>query len=135
MDGMKHREQALVAVNKASRQPVGGSELVATLGDESGDVQSKVLPLNEERFKNMETEKAAGVSTLNITSVEDSIPVYTIQVYALEKFISPDQFSLHPLQVSLGNDGLHRYTYGEYDGWSAALTILDSIRGAGFPDA
>ena len=65
----------------------------------------------------------------------DSIPTYTIQLYALQNRIDPQRIKFSPLIVSKGNDGLHRYTYGEYRGYSKALEQLDSVRRSGFPDA
>jgi len=65
----------------------------------------------------------------------DSIPTYTIQIYALRHKIDPSRISLSPLIISDGNDGLFRYTYGKYIGYSKALEILFPIRESGFPDA
>ncbi len=65
----------------------------------------------------------------------DSIPTYTIQVMALKKPIDMEKLDLSHLIVSSGNDGLNRYTYGQYIGWSKALLSLYDIRESGFPDA
>lgn len=69
------------------------------------------------------------------TILPDSIPTYTIQLYALRNRIDPKRIKLGPLVVSKGDDELHRYTYGEYKGYSKALEELDTIRKSGFPDA
>ncbi len=65
----------------------------------------------------------------------DSIPTYTIQLFALRNWINPRRIELGPLVVTEGDDSLFRYTYGEYIGYSKALEHLDSIRKSGFPDA
>ena len=65
----------------------------------------------------------------------DSIPTYTIQIYALLKPIDKKKISLSPVIISPGEDGLHRYTWGEFIGYSKALELLDTIRNSGYPDA
>ena len=65
----------------------------------------------------------------------DSIPIYTIQLYALRKKIDPERIKFKPVTISEGGDSLYFYTYGKYKGYSKALTELDSIRKSGFPDA
>jgi hypothetical protein len=65
----------------------------------------------------------------------DSLPTYTIQIYALRNPIDPKKIRLSPLLISSGTDGLYRYTYGEYLGYSNALQFLYKIRETGFPDA
>lgn len=64
----------------------------------------------------------------------DSLPIYTIQIYALKNPVPAAYFEL-PLIVSPGEDGLYRYTFGEYRGWSKALEKLFDIRNSGYPDA
>ena len=68
-------------------------------------------------------------------SVADTVSVYTIQIMALEKHKSKKLFMISPLTVSLGNDGLHRYTYGEFKVYSEALVVLFELRKSGYPDA
>lgn len=68
-------------------------------------------------------------------TITDSIPTYTIQVFALKKPIRSGKMNLSPLIISQGEDGLYRYTYGEFTGWSKALELLDQIRNSGYPDA
>lgn len=69
------------------------------------------------------------------SSENDSIPIYTIQVYALLNPIDAKKIDFSPIIISRGNDGLHRYTYGEFIGYSKALDLLFSIRDSGYPDA
>jgi hypothetical protein len=72
---------------------------------------------------------------VNQYEMADSIPTYTIQIYAVKKPIKKVKIKLSPLIISLGEDGLYRYTYGEFAGWSKALELLDEIRNSGYPDA
>ena len=65
----------------------------------------------------------------------DSIPTYTIQLYALRKRIDPKRITIGTVAISEGDDSLYRYTYGEYIGYSKALEELDSIKKSGYPDA
>ena len=65
----------------------------------------------------------------------DSIPTYTIQLYALRNRMDPKRIKLGEVAISEGNDSLYRYTYGKYIGYSKALEQLDSLRKSGFPDA
>ncbi|MBN1599602.1 MAG: PD40 domain-containing protein [Bacteroidales bacterium] len=65
----------------------------------------------------------------------DSLPTYTIQIMALKNPVDKGYFKIQPVVVSSGDDGLYRYTYGEYKGWTTALTTLENIRNNGFADA
>jgi hypothetical protein len=65
----------------------------------------------------------------------DSLPVYTIQILALRNAVNIVNVTLSPLIISDGEDGLRRYTYGEYRGWSKALKQLEIIKNSGYPDA
>lgn len=71
----------------------------------------------------------------DITLISDSIPTYTIQLFALKKPIKVSEINIIPIVVSKGGDGLIRYTTGEYRGWSVALSHLNHLRANGFPDA
>jgi hypothetical protein len=73
--------------------------------------------------------------TTHTFHVKDTSNIYTIQIMALENPISTKEFSISPLLVSPGDDGLFRYTYGEYSIYSEALLILYEIRESGFSDA
>jgi hypothetical protein len=65
----------------------------------------------------------------------DTIPIYTVQVLALKHAMRPFKAKLLSLNVSSGKDGFHRYTIGEFQGWSVAVSELERIRNKGFPDA
>lgn len=71
----------------------------------------------------------------NYSITQDFLPIYTVQIMALLKPVKKKKFSIYPLNVSTGNDGLYRYTYGEYAEYSKALVILHEIRESGYPDA
>jgi hypothetical protein len=71
----------------------------------------------------------------HFSSASDSLPIYTIQVYALYKPMNIKKIKLSPLKVSLGPDGLYRYTFGEYTGYSTARKKLDEMWNSGYPDA
>ena len=89
----------------------------------------------DERNKQEEESKYYAAEEISAISSSAELPVYTIQVIALKHPVKASFFKLAPLKISAGNDGLYRYTYGEYHGWSVASSHLDSIKEAGFPDA
>jgi tetratricopeptide (TPR) repeat protein len=65
----------------------------------------------------------------------DSIPPYTIQVYALHKPLSSKKMNISSVKISFGDDGLYRYTYGEFLNYAEARKVLDEIWVSGYPDA
>jgi tetratricopeptide (TPR) repeat protein len=67
--------------------------------------------------------------------VYDSLSTYTIQLYALQKPLNMKKMKITPLKVSFGNDGLYRYTYGEFTGYYEARKKLDEMWISGYPDA
>jgi len=92
---------------------------------------------NELNYSEYSDESALGENAYvsETFSDPDSLPTYTIQILALRKPMDPGKIKLKPVTVSPGNDGLNRYTWGEFIGYSKALNMLENIRESGFPDA
>ncbi|OFX16496.1 MAG: hypothetical protein A2033_10985 [Bacteroidetes bacterium GWA2_31_9] len=62
--------------------------------------------------------------------------VYTIQIKASTNIVEKTEFNgLEPVKEFIGSDGFHRYTYGEFSGYSAAKAEWEKIITNGFPDA
>ncbi len=75
------------------------------------------------------------VRSLSDSSVSVSA-TFTIQIMALRKPVSIDYFSnLENVTMFIGNDGLHRYVYGNFQSMSEALKELPRIRKMGYKDA
>jgi len=110
------------------------SEIVAFASD-SEITSTGVFQDSSYAPENQAMNKDVISDTKKDDSVADTVSVYTIQVMALEKHKSKKLFSISPLTISLGNDGLHRYTYGEFKVYSKALVILFELRKSGYPDA
>lgn len=68
-------------------------------------------------------------------AISDSVAIYTIQIYALHKPINSKGIKLSPVKISKGDDGLYRYTFEEFAGYSNARKKLDEIWVSGYPDA
>lgn len=63
-------------------------------------------------------------------------PVYTIQVLAGRNAVDPGSFkTLADVKVTLGEDGIYRYTTGEFCNLTLAQKELDSIIAKGYRDA
>ncbi len=63
---------------------------------------------------------------------------YTVQILALRNPKLVDRAfikKLHGVVRHKGKDGLHRYTYGEYEGAEDAVAMLNTIREMGYADA
>lgn len=60
---------------------------------------------------------------------------YTVQVSAMQKEVEPDYFTIENVKKRVGEDGLIRYTKGQFDQYEAAKTMLDEIKEAGYPEA
>ncbi len=61
---------------------------------------------------------------------------YTIQIMALKNPVEVSYFKpLEGVVMYSGNDGLHRYVYGTYQGIEEALKVLPSIKEMGYKDA
>ena len=66
----------------------------------------------------------------------EGIPTYTIQIYALIHPPHPKAFNkVTDVRVFHGKDKFYRYTVGEYEGFSAAKKVLNTIVEKGFKDA
>jgi len=109
-------------------------EIVAFVSD--SDINSASFIHNSPfALENQTMNKDLISDTTRGNSIDDTLSIYTIQVMALERHKSKKLFSISPLTISLGNDGLHRYTYGEFSVYSEALSILFELRKSGYPDA
>jgi outer membrane protein OmpA-like peptidoglycan-associated protein len=74
--------------------------------------------------------KSLSDSTVSVSAT------FTIQIMALRKPVSIDYFSnLENVTMFIGNDGLHRYVYGNFQSMSEALKELPRIRKMGYKDA
>ena len=66
----------------------------------------------------------------------EGIPIYTIQIYALVRPPHSKAFNkVSDVRVFHGKDKFYRYTVGEYEGFSAAKKVLNTIVEKGFKDA
>jgi tetratricopeptide (TPR) repeat protein len=123
----------------ASSQVQNGSTVPAEKTANTGNIETEINSEPDYNKQDMENVESNTLSVVEMSvmnkSTPDSIPTYTIQIYALRRHIDPMKIKLSPLKISPGNDGLYRYTYGEYIGYSQALLRLDKIRASGFPDA
>ncbi len=98
---------------------------------------------NLEDFNIIDKEADENIESMNklygtdhLTAYEsDSVKTYTIQIYALRKPVSMKNIKLKPVNITHGDDGLYRYTIGEYPTIEDAVKILEEIRASGFPDA
>ena len=74
-----------------------------------------------------------------ISTTEGEIPVsisFTIQIMALRNPVKVDYFrDLDDVKMFIGNDGLHRYVYSEFEEISDAQAELPRIRNMGYQDA
>ncbi|MBK6267346.1 PD40 domain-containing protein [Marivirga sp. S37H4] len=65
---------------------------------------------------------------------------YTVQLLALGKKEAPelgffDKIDIHSVTVYMGNDGLNRFSIGEFDSFSLAVEAMNSYRQMGYYDA
>jgi hypothetical protein len=81
------------------------------------------------------TNKVLSAQYRNDLITHDSLDTFTIQIIALKNPIQPELFMLSPLTYSLGEDGLTRYSYGEYPSVTDAEAVLTDIKKLGFLDA
>jgi len=89
--------------------------------------------VNEVALINTATEDTQYTTTIENFVISDTI--YTIQILALKRAVNAKQLKITPLVVSAGDDGFYRYTTGEYNGKSIALSDLGYIKSKGFHDA
>ena len=149
------------AVDAISSAPnVSGNNLLLAANDKVGtaertnnkiidNTQVSVSPQTTEKKNKIVSPKIESTSAPSIyesvekandvreeTSVALANSVYTIQFIALKE-PKPEAFfaNFDNLVVSVGTDGLYRYTVGEYNSVELALEDIDSIKSLGFVDA
>ncbi len=68
--------------------------------------------------------------------INDFSPNYTIQLVATSNFINPEKFDRFPrIYCHTGNDGIYRYTWGDFGSREEAASHLPEIWEMGYSDA
>lgn len=111
-------------------------------GEKGSNYKVQVIAQNYDSLvKNIEINLAASSVTPVEFNMLPSRPVeiyYTIQILALKSSLLVRKGFLQELKgvrMHDGKDGFHRYTYGEYKGFTEANATLKTIREMGYSDA
>jgi hypothetical protein len=101
---------------------------------DEGFPDASIVSLDE--IRSIKNEISANFSQQNASQQNSEDAMYTIQLKALTKPAGPEFIkSMKGIKENYGNDGIYRYTYGEFKGHTAAQAEKQKLIDQGFTGA
>ncbi|MBN2347946.1 MAG: PD40 domain-containing protein [Bacteroidales bacterium] len=102
----------------------------------SNEFENEQAAISQNEQSDIIKDEQPAITQNKILQDNKGVPLYTIQIIALKNPVNTSYFrNLKNVKISRGDDGFHRYTYGEYPGYSIAETELLKVRKLGYPNA